>query len=1143
MSAKITQKLTYDQKCDVYKEVLSRLFNLPSPDAVKDASLSKDDKLFHFDLMKETLIKIGKLVSDKFKQIDDLKNDDEEIKLIKVISDAIDHPITLPYLIPNLCECTLSSIEILLRHFGDKMTEKIDQKLPKSKTSKPSQASAENAKKVYKIYSNKTSEYYESKRISTASPAEDLRLKNEKKLLEKKIDEIASESNKMHQLNQQYRRNKEDLQDELTSLRERYHKLVYEYEEKSALVEEKQSQFEGLEIELNTIKVQLESIYRQNQLLDSDKLNLSSSASSLQKRVEVLERQNSLSREECAKLKSQLNKREEQIQRLEREFDEKGSSLTRQQHQIRRLIEEEQTTKRQFEQLETQEREIKFKYEKVIKELEAKQKAFSKEAIDLREEVEGLRTKLDDKVQENFKLSLDLKECGSKIEDLKREKEEDEEQMKRYREEKAQLLKKLELNVQEVARFKKLNLESNKFIEDKAAEIEQLQADLASVRNENIEMTNKLVALQNENSRQLELIKKSCSNELKQKSRLIDELHQSLNELKGKLDSLNDEKKLFVTLFGYMENISDFANRQLPASLNDALNPNGAKLKQQVSLQFEHYLDLVKELKSEFKCSQLEVSRLKEANKLVENEYEEQKSFLQSIQQKLVSNSSQLKIKDCELIHLRDELAECKTRRNEDELEKMNLMRETENLRGEKSSLELLKLELKQKITNCQLRNVELENQLQINLNKIIELERFINELNEKQQQLNADLNETNERLIESSNAREQLARDLDSAHSRLKENEKFFLGEKALNLGLNESRQQLRNEKNRLEKNLNQAKSDNQQLEFDLDRIEKEFKDYESRYRRLIDDRTCLIDLVTKYNIILKSHLNPNLQSDENCLEFANSKASLKLVKPECLMQSLLELQSEQSKLRRQAESLKMKVNEQRIKLKEENDLNQECKALIEFNENNLLTKRLNYERLFKEQKDFKMQLEQTLEENERLKIEKNYLTEKVLGLDKILDSVKEFMEKKFEETCGDGGCERLSSVANRTEKELDLNNHPSLNLEDMEMRLVYMHDSLTEFINILMKKIGDYKEQISQLNDANGALDARLGELNQLLEKRKDKEHALQLENESLKKELTTSSHGSKEVDNKVKRLTSQVAELQDECLTLQSSLESNR
>ena len=134
LSAKITQKLTYDQKCDVYKEVLSRLFNLPSPDAVKDASLSKDHKLFHFDLMKETLIKIGKLVSDKFKQIDDLKNDDEEIKLIKVISDAIDHPITLPYLIPNLCECTLSSIEILLRHFGDKMTEKIDQKLPKSKT-------------------------------------------------------------------------------------------------------------------------------------------------------------------------------------------------------------------------------------------------------------------------------------------------------------------------------------------------------------------------------------------------------------------------------------------------------------------------------------------------------------------------------------------------------------------------------------------------------------------------------------------------------------------------------------------------------------------------------------------------------------------------------------------------------------------------------------------------------------------------------------------------------------------------------------------------------------------------------------------------------------------------------------------------
>ena len=1148
LSAKIVQKLTYEQKRDVHREVLARLFNLASPDAAKEAN--KDDKLLHFDLMKETLIKIGKLISDKFKQIDDLKNDDEEIKLIKVLSDAIDHPITLPYLIPNLCECTLSSIEILLKHFGgsqrvsefeidetfdkklnDKITEKIDEKIKSSK--QPQRASAESAKKVYKVYSNKTSEYYESKRVSgkTVDTSEDLRLK-------KKIDEIASESNKMHQLNQQYRRNREDLQDELISLKERYHKLVHESEEKSALIEEKQSQFEGLEIEVNTIKVQLESIYKQNQLLDSDKLHLSSNASNLQRRIDNLERLNRSSIEECAKLKEQLSKREEQIQRLERVIDEKRSSLDSQQLQIRRLIDEEQTMKRQFELLEMQEREIKFKYEKVIKDLELKQKALSKDAIDLKEEVDGLRSKLDDKTQENFRLNLDLKECSSKLENLKREKEEDEELIKSCREDKALLSKKLELNAQELSRFKKLNLESNKFIEDKTVEIEQLQADLTSARNENIEMTNKLASLQDEKTRQLELTKKSCSNELKQKVKLIDELKHSLNELKTKLDILNDEKKLFVRLFGYMENLSD-PSQTLPTSLNEAPNQTdeeGAKVRQQSGLQLEQYLNLVKELKSEFKCRQLEVNRLKEANKLVENEYEEQRNFLQSIQQKLVSNSSQLKIKDCELIHLRDQLAECKTRRNEDELEKMNLMRESENLRNEKSGLELLKLELKQKITNCQLRNVELENQLQINLNKIIELERFINELNDKHQQLSTSLNETNERLVESSSARDQLARELNSALSRLQEREKLLLEEKSLNHRLNESNQQLAGDKSRLEKSCDQLKCDNQQLEFDLDRIEKEFKDYESRYRRLIDDRSWLTDLVSKYNIILKSHLSPSLQSDENCLEFTSHKTTLKLLKPEILLKSLLELQSEQSRLRRQTESLKMKVSEQRIKLKEENDQNQEFKALIEFNENNLLKKQMNYERLFREQKDFKVQLEQTLEENERLKIEKTYLTEKVLSLDKILGSVKDFMEKKFEETCAGEG-ERMPN------KELDLNNHPSLNLEDLEARLIYMHDSLTEFINILMKKFGDYKEQVGQLNEANQALDARLSELNRALEKRKDKEHGLQQENESLKKELTASSHNSREVDSKVKRLTNQIAELQEECLTLQSSLESNR
>ena len=1180
LSTKIVQKLTYDQKRDVYKEVLARLFNLPSPEAAKEASLSKDDKLFHFDLMKETLIKIGKLASEKFKQIDVVKNDDEEIKLIKVLSDAIDHPITLPYLIPNLCECTLSSIELLFRHLApstsqklikfeidetfdkklnDRISEKIDEKFNASKPP----PKAETAKKIYKVYSNKTSEYYESKRVSGKMPldAEDLRLSSEKKLLEKKIDEIASESNKMHQLNEQYRRNKEDLQDELVKLRERCHKLMHESEEKSALIEEKQSQFEGLEIELNTIKVQLESIYKQNQLLDSDKLNLSSNASNLQRKVESLERQNGANREECAKLKEQLSKREDQIKRLEREFDEKRSSLDRQQLQIRRLIEEEQTTKRQFEQLESQEREIKFKYEKVIKELETKQKGATKEADSLKEEVDGLKAKLDEKVQENFKLNLELKDASSKMESLKRDRDEDEELLKRCREDKAALQKKLELNAQELARFKKLNLESNKFIEDKTAEVEQLQADLASVRNENIEMTNKLHSLQTENSRQLELVKKSHSNELKQKARLIDELNQSLNDLRAKLDNLNDEKRLFVRLFGYMEKISD-ENQQLPTSLNDALKSTGgeAKVRQQASLQFEHYLDLVKELKSEFKCRQLEIARLKESNKLVENEYEEQKNFLQSIQQKLASNVSQLKIKDCELIHLRDELAECRTRKNEDELEKLNLQRQAEGLKSEKSSLELLNLELKQKIANCQLRNVELENQLQINLNKIIELERFVNELNEKQQQLNESLNETNERLVESSSARDHLARELDATRNRLKENEKLLLDERALNQRLNENTQKLASDRTRLEQGMNQLKSDNQQLEFDLDRIEKEFKDYESRYKRLIDERAALTDLVNKYNIILKSHLNPALQLDENCLEFATGKStSLKLVKPECLMQSLLELQDEQSKLRRQVDSLKTKVSEQRVQLKEESELNRECKALIEFNENNLLTKRMNYERLFKEQKDFKVQLEQTLEENERLKIEKNYLTEKVLSLDRILESVKEFMERKFEETCGDAG-DRLPNVGGRisnaggrvsnagerpnvNRSEPDTNGQPSLNLEDMEIRLIYMHDSLTEFIDILMKKIGDYKEQIGELSEVNAALNARLDELNRLLEKRSDKEQALQVENESLKKELIASSHDSKEVDNKMKRLTNRIAELQDECSTLQNSLESNR
>ena len=1161
LSIRLVQRLTDDQKQEIYREALARLFNKSNLDVLDD-KLSNVDKLFHFDLMKSTLIKIGKLISDKFKLIDNLDNDKEEIRLIQVLSDTIDRPITLPYLIPNLCECALSSIELLFNHFNSQRTSievKIDEKFDKKLNDKINERLDEKlnptikndtTKKVYKIYSNKTSKFYEEKKITKIDKTkEDGKLGNDKRLLEQKIDEIAMESNKLHQLNQQYRRNKEETQDELLNLKDKYYKLAHELEEKNLIIVDKQNEFEELDLELNTIKVQLESIYKQNQLLDSDKLNLSSSASSLQRQIQQLERQNNLNGEECDKLKRLLSKRDEHIQYLEKEFSEKKSNLDRQQIEIKKLVNEEQSHRRQFEQLDRQEKEIKLKYEKLIKELEAKQQSKVKESIYLKEELDNLKIRLDDKVEENFKLNLELKECNLKIENLKKDKEEDEDQLKKCRENKSLLLKKLDQNVQELNRFKKLNLESGKLIENKTNENVELQNDLKCVRNENIELNNKLSTFKNENSKQFEQTKKSYLNEIRQKNKIVDELNQSLNDLKVKMANLVEEKGLFLKLFDYIENISDL-NQQLPFNLNFEFNnqADAIKRKQQISLQFEHYLDVIKELKNEFKSKQFELNRLNESNKLIGNEYDEQNNFLQTLQQKLNSSNSQIKIKDCELIHLRDELAEFKVKRNEDEIEKMNSMKENDNLKAEKSSLELLKLELKKQITNCQLRNVELEKQLQINLNKIIELDKFVNESNEKYQQLNAQFKVVNERLAESLHAKDQLDRELNAIRKKLNDKEQLCANEKELNLNLNKINQQLLNDKNRLESNLVHSKADNQQLENDLDKIEKEFKDYENRLKGLIDDRNFLIDLLNKYNIILKSHLDSSLQLDENCLRFVNNRTNLKLIKPECLIQSLLDVRNDQSKFRRQLESMKLRLNDEMGKLKETNDLNCEYKALIEFNETTLLTKKMNYERLYKEQKDFRIQLDQMMEENEKLKIEKNYLTEKVLNLDKILETTKEFMERKLEETSGDG---KLKMINKRLREDFDLNNlarlelnvDQNLNLDEMEMRLIFMHDSLTEFINILMNNIDDYKEKINQLNEINQTLNSRLNEMNHLLDKNKGSENNLQFENERLKKELITSNLNSKEVNNRVKQLTNQLNDVQDECLTLQNSIESNR
>ena len=1179
LSGRIVQKLSNDQKQEIYKEVLNRLFDRSS---APEDRLSNVDKLLHFDLMKGTLIKVGKLISEKFKHLDNLANDEEEIKLIQVLNDTIDHPITLPYLIPNLCECTYSSIEYLFRHltnqrvievqidekfdetFEKKLNDKIDEKIEsrmsphRARNLQQQQRNSpqHDSKKLYKIYSsNKTSEYYEKTTRRTGSAAAAEHVRHENGQFEQKIDAIASESNKLHQLNQQYRRNKEEMQDELVVLKEKYHRLVHELEEKNLMIEEKRTQFEDLEIELNSIKVQLESIYKQNQLLDSDKSNLSSNASSLQRRIQELERQHDLSSNECSKLRQALNNREEQLERLEREFSGKKSNLETQQMQIRKLLDEEQNYRLQIEQLEKQVNEMKSKYEKLTKEFELKQATFEHESIGLKREIANLKTKLDEKVQENFKLNLNLKECDLKIDILNKDRQDDQESLNKCREEKSRLLKQLEQSNQDLNKLKKSNLEFAELIESKSTENEQLQSDLDSVRNESVEIASRLAAVKIENAKQLETSKKLFANELKERSRLLDELNESLNDLKVKNDNLSEEKKVLLRLFSYIEHISNGnANQQLPTSLNDEFDRTNHRIKQQISLQFEHYLDTVKELKNELKSRELEVNRFKEASKLVEREYEEQKAYLHTLHQKLNANSSQLKIKDCELIHLRDELAEYKVKRNEDELDRLNLLKECENLKSERSSLELLKIELKKQITNHQLRNVELENELQINLNKIIELDKFTNELNHKGRQLNDELKNANEQLDESSSVREQLARELDTIRAKLKELEQSYQNEKEINLNLNKIGQLATSERTRLEKDLNQTKGDNQQLEYELNKIENEFKDYESRYQALVDDRTTLIDLITKYNIILKSHLNTSLQLDEKCLEFVsnNNKTNLRLVKPECLMQVLLDVQNERSELRRQTESLKMKLNEFKLKLKEENDLNQQYKSMIEFNENSLMHRKTNYEKLFKEQKEFKTQLNRTLEENEKLRIEKGYLTEKVLNLDKILESTKEFMERKFEETVRNDRLDMKSELM-IDDPKLKLNSlepysnqldqHNEANLEGVEMRLIRMHDSLMEFINILIKSINDYRERLNELDAMNKALNDRLTEMNHLLDKSKDKENELRLENEKLRRDLIISNQDSKKVDNQVEQLTNQITDLKNECLTLQNSIESNR
>lgn len=1159
---RIVQRLSDDQKQEIYKELISRFFQNDPTKSNLDADPNDANKLFPFDLMRSKLIEIAKLIYEKFKQLDNLENDEEEEKLIRVLNNIIDQPITSPYLLTPLCECISSSIKLLFKPSNNvklievKIDEKFNKKVSDEKVDPPQieDSSKNNSKKVYKIYSsNKTSEYYESKRTTTKK----INNREDKERDERKIEEIVIESSKLHQLNQQYRKNKEEMENELTIMKEKYHRLMHELNEKNLIIDEKQLETESFMVELNTIKVQLESIKKQNQLLDTDKFNLSSNACDLQRKIQELERQNFDKKDECFKLRQTIKQREEDLYMLKREFNDEKFNFEKQKNQLRDSIDEERKFKMKFEQYDLQEKEIRLKYEKKIKELELKQESLNKHLADQKQEIESLRTKFDEKLQENFRINLELKESRLKMENLSKDKDEDQEQLKKCNEERCSLVKRLDSNIQELNKLKKLNFDSNELIKSKEMEIEHSKSELNSLRNENIEIMNKLMAQKNEISKQSVLAKKMVANELKEKNEKLDRLNESLNDLKKECNSLNQERNIWLKLFNYVEMINKPTNQSLPISLNQELIGR-VDLNQQTILKYEHYLDVIKELRTEFEIKVQEVKRLKESTKLMENEYEEQKNFLSSIQQKLASNGSQLKIKNCELIHLRDELAENKVKRNENEMEKLNLMRENENLRSEKSSLELSKLELQKQITNFQLRNIDLEKELQNNLSKFIDLDKYTNELNDRCQKMNDELKTVNERLVESLSLKDQLERELKVVDQKLKDAEKLCENEKEISSGLTKVHQQILDEKRKLETNLSQLRSENQQLENELEKIEKEFKDYENDCKRLIDDQSSLIDLVTKYNIIFTSYFGELIQKDENCIEISsNSKGHLKLIKPDCLIQSLLNLQNEQSKSRRQIESLMMRMNEYKMKLKEETDQNQQFRSMIELNESNLMSKKQNYEKLFKEQKEFEEQLKQTLEENDKLKIEKNYLTEKVLNLDKILESTKDFMERKLDETVR---CDNKSNLSNHSMlddqklkttiysleqylNQFDQRNEINLNLEDVEMRVMSMHDSLTEFINILVKSINHYKDKINEMTDVNRALNDRLNEMNDLMEKSKTNQCRLELENENLRKKLTTSNHDSKEIENKIKQLTNQTDDLQNECLALQNTLESNR
>uniref|UniRef100_A0A336MUT9 CSON007269 protein n=1 Tax=Culicoides sonorensis TaxID=179676 RepID=A0A336MUT9_CULSO len=707
-----------------------------------------------------------------------------------------------------------------------------------------------------------------------------------------------------------------------------------------------------------------------------------------------------------------------------------------------------------------------------------------------------------------------------------------------------------------------------------SSQMSQMEAALTSSRNEKHELELKLVDIEKQsNDFKTENVTLSASLTKTKEEKV--KIEEQLNTIKGQITTLQDELKaalakndLFVSKISeiYLQSCKEKfdGNPESVKKIHDHLNElnvkietlsqekltletDKAKIEQRLTQLFEEKQKVnanLKEIQEESQKKDKEIENLKlQANSAVSNE-DKFKNLQESYESKLTDLESKLNQKEIDLQILTENLNQTQSELNSKENEIKSLHIKVQELEiGCRKSQEKLVTELEpinnelarlrqelvekcleieritqekveiskendmksEKITSIEteLKNVAQEKErISIELEKTMEnlrtLESKIAELTETNENLNKELQDQRHEKQDHSSEITTLKNKVDLLRKEKNDLEKTLEREIREKSELKTQVVNILKEITRLEEQLNEVKTSHSQIQSEKEQLEQKFEEFNEKSLKEIENTKKLREELQNVNI-----------------ERAELEAKLK--------GELEKVTTEKAELEIRLRDLQERVNQA------ESNLEGQSSYEIEIHEKNTKLKE------FEEQNaNIKSQLTQCLEENAKLLDEKELLEHKVRSLQ---DDV-EVKEKEKLTVLDTNQC--LVDSLNQQKSQVSVVKDQITALEEQKSALTETCDSLMEKVDALKKENISLRSEREQFQQRLEEIQGQLEEANNKHSIRENKIRMLTDENKNIKADHDGNVSKLEELEMNLRKFESENTELRKNVHELKSELE---